>query len=179
MDNELARYGMFAVVKRVNGFDNWIVTGNTFIWKECIKRNKGFFSGQEKGWSMTDKNFRSFLSEVTSTGFKRKTSTEVDNAPKKTKLESIQVLRRKKELWKSRLSGSDGPNLKFMIDYIWQHGVEEKGITMWDPLVSASQTDHTCGLNVLWELFESCEKRLQLTIERFNKHCPGCGHALT
>jgi len=154
-------------IGKVQGVLRWKLMGNTKPIYSILKGSGGFWMANH--WSLTDVQFQKVLEKLE--------TTTIEPQAKRQKVQEIRELKLRKQEWETVMTSEFAQAYIYIMDKVFNLFLEKKGETCWGPLMYATDAVHTCGLNIVWELFLAAGKDIDKVLSKDHKVCHGCGEA--
>jgi hypothetical protein len=163
--SDLKQYGLqLTCIGKLNGVMTWKITGNTRPYANIFKKHKGFWSCGS--WRMSGDNLENAANEIS--------TLAAQPSAKRQKVGNAVELERKKEEWLAVSTSIDAHGYNFIIDEVFNEVLKEKGELAWGPIMSANDAIHSCGCNIVWELFLAANKDIEKVGAKFCDRCYAC-----
>lgn len=166
--SELAHLGLTAVcIGKLNGVTTWKISGNTRPYAGIFKQYNGYWS--TGCWRLTDTNYSHAVKAII--------ASQDINPAKKRKTDKTLELDKKRDEWQNIMTSIDAHGYRFIIDEVFLRILKEKGESAWGSIMSADEAIHSCGCNIVWELFLAAQKDIDSVAGKFSSHCNACGES--
>lgn len=156
-------------IGKVQGVLTWKLTGNTKPIYALLKGSGGFWMTNH--WRLTDDQLKNVL--------KKLEDAPVESQAKRQKVDEIRELKHRKQEWEAIMTSKFADAYIFIMDKIFYLFMEKKGDRCWGAIDRASDAVHSCGLNIVWELFIAADKDMDKVLSKDHKRCHGCGELYT
>lgn len=165
---DLSHLGLICTcIGKLNGVVTWKISGNTRPYASIFKQNKGFWSAGS--WRLTHENYTKASESIL--------EKADENPAKKKKTESTLELEKKRDEWEAIASSMDAHGYRWLLGEVFNEILIKKGETAWGSIVDPNEAIHSCGCNVVWELFKRANKDIDKVAQHFSPYCNACGEA--